>query len=139
MNRNFQTSSYKKYTESRNYNGTEPFQAYEARYLRDFLLNNKSKNNQTILIDLHGWLNESIGDNGLGEFYRKQFGMTKHISTYGQGYLINWARMSLGNSNKTARSVIVELPKVNSHEELVSEKYAEKYIDATIKMLKSIV
>ena len=141
MNRNFQAAgqNYKKYTDNRNYNGTEAFQAYEARYLREFLLSRKSVKGQTILVDLHGWLNETMGDNGLGEFYRNKFGMEKHISTYGQGYLINWARMSLGNSNKTARSVIVELPKVNSHEELVSNKHAEKYIDATIKMLKSIV
>ena len=141
MNRNFQAAgqNYKKYTDNRNYNGTEAFQAYEARYLREFLLNKKSVKGQTILVDLHGWLNETMGDNGLGEFYRNKFEMEKHISTYGQGYLINWARMSLGNSNKTARSVIVELPQVNNHEELVSEKYDKKYIDATIKMLKSIV
>jgi len=141
MNRNFQATgqNYKKYTDDRNYNGTEAFQAYEARYLREFLLNKKSVNNQTILIDLHGWLNETMGDNGLGEFYRNQFEIEKHISTYGQGYLINWARMSLGNSNKTARTAIVELPQVNSHEELIKEKHPEKYIKATINMLKSMI
>lgn len=138
MNRNFQTSDYVTYKDDRNYNGTEAFQAYEARYLRDFLLNNKSQNGQTILIDLHGWLDETMGDDGLGAFYRSQLGMTKHISTYGRGYLINWARMSLGNSNKVAKSALIELPQVNSHEELVNKKYAEKYINATINMLKSI-
>ena len=141
MNRNFQATgqNYKKYTDDRNYNGTEAFQAYEARYLREFLLSKKSAKGQTILIDLHGWLDETMGDNGLGEFYRKQFGMEKHISTYGQGYLINWARMSLGNSNKVARTALIELPQVNSHEELVKEKHADKYINATINMLKSMI
>lgn len=138
MNRNFQTSDYIIYKDNRNYNGTAAFQAYEARYLRDFLLNNKSQNGQTILIDLHGWLDETMGDDGLGAFYRSQLGMTKHISTYGRGYLINWARMSLGNSNKVAKSALIELPQVNSHEELVNKKYAEKYINATINMLNSI-
>lgn len=138
MNRNFQTSDYVTYKDNRNYNGTAAFQAYEARYLRDFLLNNKSQNGQTILIDLHGWLNETMGDDGLGAFYRSQLGMTEHISTYGRGYLINWARMSLGNSNKVARTALIELPQVTSHEELVNKKYAEKYINATINMLKSI-
>lgn len=138
MNRNFQTSDYATYKDDRNYNGTEAFQAYEARYLRDFLLNNKSQKGQTILIDLHGWLEETMGDNELGAFYRNELELTKHISTYGRGYLINWARMSLGNSNKTARTALIELPQVNSHEELVKEKYADKYIDATINMLKSI-
>ena len=139
MNRNFQTSDYITYKDDRNYNGTAAFQAYEARYLRDFLLNNKSQKGQTILIDLHGWLEETMGDNELGKYYRNEFGLTKHISTYGRGYLINWARMSLGNSNKVARTAIVELPQVNSHEQLVSERHAEKYIDATIKMLKSLI
>lgn len=138
MNRNFQTTDYTKYTDSRNYNGTAAFQAYEARYLREFLLNNKSQNGQTILIDLHGWLSETMGDDGLGKYYRDEFNLTKHISTYGRGYLINWARMSLGNSNKVARTALIELPEVKSHEEVVNNKYAEKYIDATINMLKSI-
>ena len=105
MNRNFQTSNYINYKDDRNYNGTEAFQAYEARYLREFLLNNKSQNGQTILIDLHGWLSETVGADGLGKYYRNEFNLTKHISTYGRGYLINWARMSLGNSNKVARTV----------------------------------
>ena len=138
MNRNFQTTDYTKYTDSRNYNGTAAFQAYEAKYLREFLLNNKSQNGQTILIDLHGWLSETMGDDGLGKYYRDEFNLTKHISTYGRGYLINWARMSLGNSSKVARTALIELPEVKSHEEVVNNKYAEKYIDATINMLKSI-
>ena len=112
--------------------------AFSTGYLREFLLNNKSQNGQTILIDLHGWLSETMGDDGLGKYYRDEFNLTKHISTYGRGYLINWARMSLGNSNKVARTALIELPEVKSHEEVVNNKYAEKYIDATINMLKSI-
>jgi len=80
-----------------------------------------------------------MGDNDLGAFYRNEFNLTKHISTYGRGYLINWARMSLGNSNKVARTALVELPPVLSHEELVSKNLAEKYINATINMLKPTI
>ena len=140
MNRNFQTSTeYIQYADDRNYNGTEAFQAYEARYLRDFLLNNKSQNGQTILIDLHGWLNETIGNEILGKFYQEQYGITRQIYTYGQGYLINWARMSLGNSNNVAKSALIELPKVSSHEELVNKQFAQKYINATMNMLESMI
>ena len=136
MNRGFSVG-FSKQTSTRNYNGTEPFQAYEARYLRDFLLNKKSKSGQTVLIDLHGWLNETLGDNEIGSYYRSQFGLSKHISAYGQGYLINWARSSLGNSNRIARSSLVELPQVYNHSQVVNKKFAEKYINATVNMLKS--
>lgn len=131
MNRNWSTG-FTKYTDNRNYNGTAAFQAYEAKALRDFLLEHQGKEN--VLVDLHGWLNETIGDNGIGKYYRNEFGMSKHISTYGRGYLVNWARSNL----KNGRSSLVELPEVSKHSQVVSRKYANKYINATIKMLKEI-
>lgn len=139
INRNFYTEEYEYCTNSRNYNGTEPFQAYEAIYLRDFLLSKKSQNGQTILIDLHGWLNQTIGDDGLGEFYRNEFEISEHIGTYGKGYLVNWAKSTLGNSNNKARSALIELPKVQSHAEFINNNYAEKYIKATINMLEAMI
>lgn len=139
INRNFYTKDYEICTNSRNYNGTAPFQAYEAKYLSEFLLSRKSQNGQTILIDLHGWLNQTIGDNELGEYYRNEFEITEHIGTYGKGYLVNWAKSNLGNSNNVARSALIELPKVDSHTEYINKNYAEKYINATINMLESII
>jgi len=131
------STGYTKYTDNRNYNGTEPFQAYEARALRDFLLKNRATNGQTILVDLHGWLNETIGDNGIGTYYRQEFGMSKHISTYGNGYLVNWSRNNLGYNGKIARACLVEMPEQSDPIQIW--EYAENYIDATIKMLKSII
>ncbi len=137
MNRNWQTgSSYTRYTDARNYNGTAAYQAYEVNSLRTFLLNHKSSTGQTILVDLHGWLNETIGDDGLGSYYRNYYGMSTHISSYGTGYLVNWARQQLGNSNRTARSVLVELPEVSNHQEVLNKDYAGKYINATLAMLR---
>ena len=138
MNRNWSVSgeSYPRYNDDRNYNGTSGFEAYESRYLRDFMLSHKSSSGQTLLIDLHGWLNETIGDNGLGGFYRSQFGISTHIGSYGRGYLVNWARKSLGNGNRTARSALIELPQVYSHQDTLNRNYAQKYINATINMLK---
>ncbi len=137
MNRNWQTgSSYARYYDARNYNGTGAYQAYETRALRDFLLSHKSATGQTILIDLHGWLNETIGDNGLGRYYRNYYGMSTHISSYGNGYLINWARQLLGNGNRTARSALIELPQVYSHQDVLNRDYAGKYINATLTMLR---
>ena len=125
MNRNWSTSgeSYITYKDNRNYNGTSGFQAYEARYLRD-------------LIDTHGWLNETIGDYGISSYYRRQFEISNgnHIYSYGRGYLDNWARMSLYN----ARATLIELPEIKSHHETVNRNYAQKFINATMQLLKEI-
>ncbi len=123
--------SFSRRTSNREYNGTEPFQAYEARYLRDFMISRRAALGRTVVVDLHGWLNETIGDNGLGTFYRNQYGMGTHISTYGGGYLINWAR-TLPNT----RSVLVELPHVSNHNQVVNNDFAGKYIRATVNMLR---
>lgn len=124
------STGYVRQTGDRNYNGTEPFQSYEARALRDFLLSKRATKGQTILVDLHGWLNETIGDNGIGSYYRSKYGITKHIDTYGKGYLVNWVRANLGYNGKTARSSLVELPEYNTN--------SSKYIEATLNMLRSI-
>ena len=81
-------------------------------------------------MDLHGWLNETIGDEEIGRFYRSKYGMSKHIYTYGQGYLVNWARSNLGSNGRTARSSLVELPEYDQD--------SSKYINATIEMLRNI-
>ena len=113
----------------RNYNGTEPLQAYEAQSLRDFILNNTGS--QNIVIDVHGWLNETVGNNEIGSIYRSEFGISKHIDTYGKGYLIQWAR-TIPNT----KSMLLELPEVKSHNELVNKKYVNKFNRATINLLK---
>lgn len=128
MNRNWSVG-YKMQAGDRNYNGTAPFQSYEASQLRDFMLNHQGS--QNITIDTHGWLNETIGDNELGRYYRNQFGLPAHIASYGSGYLINWAR-----TLRNGRSVLVELPKVSNHSQTVNRNYAGKFINATMQMLR---
>ncbi len=120
---------YTKTSSDRNYNGTEPLQAYEAQSLRDFILANKGNTN--IVLDVHGWLNETIGDNEIGKYYRDEIGISKHIGTYGNGYLIQWAR-TIPNT----KSLLLELPQVKSHEELVNKKLDQKFINATMKLLE---
>lgn len=129
MNRNWSVG-YKRETSNRNYNGTAAFQAYEAKALRDFMLSHQGST-KTITVDTHGWLNETIGDNGLGRYYRNQFGLPTHINAYGSGYLVNWAR-----TLRNGRSVLVELPQVSNHSQTVGRKYAQKYINATMQMLR---
>ena len=131
MNRCFPVG-YKREYSQRNYNGTEPLQAYEAQSLRDLILNNTGS--QNIVIDVHGWLNETIGDYGIGEYYRGEFGIsTQHIGTYGAGYFIQWAR-SIPNT----RSMLLELPPVSSHNEVVNNDYAGKFCRSTMRLLENM-
>ena len=58
--------------------------------------------------------------------------MWEHI---GNDYLINWAKNSLRN----ARTMLLELPdSVRNHNDVVNQNFAEKFINATINMLRNI-
>ena len=143
MNRCWQVGSYyTRYTDNRNYNGTSGFQAYESQYLRDFLLKNKSQNGQTMLVDLHGWTTQVIGDRDICSYYSKQFPENDRsaVGRYGNGYLINWARNSLGSTSKAAKSALIELPSagINGHQSVLNHNYSNRYIQATLDMLKNI-
>ena len=129
MNRCFPVGYTQAYSE-RNYNGTEPMQAFEAQHLRDFILNHTGT--QNIVIDVHGWLNETIGDSGVGSFYRNQFGINKHIDTYGNGYLIQWAR-TIPNT----KSMLLELPEIKRHNELINRNYVGKFNTATMNLIRN--
>ena len=145
LNRCWQVgNSYTRYTDNRNYNGTAGFQAYEAESLRDFLLEHKSKNGQTILVDLHGWTQQLIGDPGICSLFQVQFpeNNADSIGRYGTGYLINWARVYLGSSAKNARSALIELPNYNntvtSHQSVVNNNFYGRYLTSTINVLYEI-
>ena len=127
MNRGW-SMGYQRMYSARNYNGTAPFQAPEAAQLRDFILGHQGSSN--VLIDVHGWLNETIGDDGIGAYYRSEFGISKHIGTYGNGYLVNWAR-TIPNT----RSMLLELPGVSGHDQVVNWDYSGKFIRATMRLL----
>lgn len=134
---------YQRFTESRNYNGTSGFQAYEAVALRDFLLANQSKTGQTILVDLHGWTNQLIGDEEICmNYYYPRFKNSDRsaVGRYGTGYLINWARSTLRSSAGNAKSVLIELPSngVDSTQDVIKYNLSGRYIESTIEMLKNI-
>lgn len=144
LNRSWQIgNNYTRYTDSRNYNGTEGFQAYEARFLRDFLYANRSKNGQTVLVDLHGWTQQLIGDSDICNYYRKEFPENdgRTIGQYGTGYLINWARTSLGSPNHPAKSALIELPNagISGHNAVIQNGFPTRYIRATLDMLRNMI
>ena len=136
INRSWQTgSNYERFTSDRNYNGTEGFQAYEAKYLRDFILTHKTNNGQNVLIDFHGWENQLIGDESVCKYYKEQYPScrTTGYGRYGSQYIISWARLNIG-----AKVALVELPLANSMAEALSMKLPEKYINATLNLLRGM-
>ena len=132
---------YTRYTSNRNYNGTSGFQAYEAQALRDFFINHKSQNGQTVLVDLHGWTQQLIGDPEICSYYENRFPENNKdsVGKYGTGYMINWARTYLGSTTKNAKAALIELPKnVTSHQSAEYHNLANRYIISTLDMLKSM-
>ena len=61
LNRNFRIAgtNHVRYTSDRNYNGENGFEAYEAKFLADFLKATQSKNGKNVLVDTHrmAWRN----------------------------------------------------------------------------------
>ena len=113
------------------------------------MLENKSKYGQTIVIDLHGWTTQLIGDKSIClNYFGPQFygsysnSLSKYTSSYGSGYMINWARNNLGNLNGVAaRSALIELPSagIYNHNSVVNAGYSQKYYNAIVNMLKGIL
>ena len=136
INRSWQTgSSFKRYTDARNYNGTAGFQAYEAEALRNFMLSHKSTSGQTVVVDLHGWENQLIGNPQIAQYYKNYFPScsTKNYNSYGTQYLVSWAYQNLG-----AKAVLVELPQANSWAQGNSMGLCRNYINATLQMLREV-
>ena len=136
-------STYEKFTSDRNYNGDIGFQAYEAQALRDFMLKNKSRDGQTILVDLHGWTQQLIGDENICSYYEQQFpeNNKRSVGRYGSGYMISWGRTYLGSQGRPAKTALIELPRdgVKNHQSVIDKDFSNRYINATMKMLEKII
>ena len=98
------------------------------------MLSHKSNNGQNVVVDLHGWTQQLIGDPTLRNYYRTQFSENTDTATYGKGYLINWARANIG-----AKAALIELPRNNySNTDVINNNIANRYIEATLSMLRGI-
>lgn len=142
LNRCWKSTGFRANEKARNYAGTAPYQAYEAQALRDFLISHKSQNGQTILVDLHGWLEQLIGDRQVGMYYAVQFPNAhgRSLDRYGDGYIIDWARTALASNGRLAKTSLIELPRnVYSNRDVENQRLAERYIQATLSMLHGII
>lgn len=88
LNRDFD-ANYKSNSSVRNY--TEyAFSAIESQALRDLVLKEKPD----IVLDFHGWLNETIGNTALAQVFLEEMGL-QHLTDFTDsncaGYFSNWA------------------------------------------------
>lgn len=69
------------------------FKAIETRALRDYI----KKCNPNIYLNVHGWLNEVIGDSDLNKIISRNLGLSKSINNYPKqtGYSIDWVHKNL--------------------------------------------
>jgi hypothetical protein len=96
-----------------------------------------------MLVDLHGWTQQLIGDADICSYYEKTFAENdkSSIGRYGDGYLINWARNSLGTTSKPAKAALIELPNqgINGHQSVIANGIPTRYLNATKDLLKNIL
>lgn len=120
-------ANFTPYYTSRNYTGDSSLGAPEAVALRAFIQNNMGSN-EKIILDIHGWLNQTYGNVEIGQYFGDQFGFG-HSSTYGSGYLETWGK-SIG-----AKSCLVELPMPSSSSDIINRDFSGKLTNAVRNML----
>jgi uncharacterized protein YgiM (DUF1202 family) len=132
INRSFPTN-FHAYLQSRNYNGSTPLGSPEALDLSGILLQWKLGATTMVLLDVHGWLNESMGDSIVGQYYTNQFGFGHTALGEGaRGYLTRW-----GQANGMLVSLI-ELPFPSSPQDIIDRNFAGKFVQATRNMIHGI-
>lgn len=103
LNRDFD-ALHKVFSSSRNYT-KYPFSAKESKALRDLVYNEKP----SIVIDLHGWENCTIGDGKIAKAFKDTLGL-KHKTEFNNncnGYFSYWAHL------QGADSLLVEFKNTN--------------------------
>lgn len=124
---------------------SEPFQAKELENLRDELRKNIGVG-KNILIDTHGWYNQTVGSSNLGQFYwdSMEIPSSRHSSDYGKGYLIAWAKNSpsmvitdFEHPGLGAESCLLELTPTTDYSDSNMNSYGDKFFNGTLNMLEN--
>lgn len=123
-------ANFTPYYTSRNYTGDSSLGAPEAVALKNFISSNVG-NGEKIILDIHGWLNQTYGNVEVAQYFDNQFGFG-HSSSYGSGYLETWGK-SIG-----AKSCLVELPMPTSTADILNRDYSGKLTNGIRNMLNAI-
>lgn len=121
------------------------FQATELTNLRDCLRNNIGTG-KNVLLDVHGWFNQTVGSANLGKYFWNSMGIpsSRHSYSYGQGYLIAWAKNSPSLTATSsdypglgAESCLVELTPTTNYSNSNMQNYGDKFFNGTINLLEN--
>lgn len=99
-----------------------------------------------VLIDTHGWLNQTIGSSQIASYYRGPLGITSvhEYNNYGNGFIVNWARQPIAIPSETdnvkaglgADSLLIELPPTTDYSvNKIEGYYGSKFFQSTIQLL----
>lgn len=122
--------NFSPYYTSRNYTGDKSLSAPEALSLKNFI-SSKFGKKTNIVLDIHGWLNQTYGNSQVGSYFGQQFGFG-HSNSHGNGYLETWAYL------QGAKSCLIEFPMPNSSSSITSNNYAGKLTNGLINMISNI-
>lgn len=128
LNRSFPTSG-RTTTNSRRYNTVNADSCVEMDALKNFILQYRTSG--SILIDVHGWLNQTYGNITLGAFFTSQFGFS-HSSSLAGGYLSQW-----GVENGMD-SLLLEFPVPASPQDILDREFSGKFNAAMTNLLNSL-
>lgn len=129
MNRCWPANFVPYYT-SRNYTGSSSLAAPEASALKAFI-SSKFGSKTNIVLDIHGWLNQTYGNSQVGAYFCQQFGFS-HSNSHGNGYLETWAYL------QGAKSCLIEFPMPSSSSSITSNNYAGKLTNGLVNMITNI-
>ena len=127
INRSFPIG-FKPYYSERNYTGKSPLGSPEARALYDFINKTMAGATEKVLLDVHGWENKTIGDPSIAKYFDREFGFS-NINKYPGGFVITYGK-SIG-----AKSVLVEFPFPNSHNDIVRRDFSGKFSKGLMNIL----
>lgn len=135
---------------TRNKTGSVPFQAIELQNLRDCLREERSTSGKNVLLDIHGWLNQTVGSyNSLAPYFWNHMGISQSNSNnnLGSGYLIHWANNApdlSANENASnqpgigADSCLVELISTRDYSiSKIENDYGLKFYNAIMDLLQN--
>lgn len=128
MNRSW-PANFTPYYSSRNFTGETALGSVEVLSLYNFI-NNNIGSGKKIILDIHGWLNMTYGNQEIGQYFGEQFGFG-HSSTYGNGYLETWGQL-IG-----AKSCLVELPMPVNSNDIDARNFSGKIATAIRNMLNN--
>lgn len=128
MNRSW-PANFAPYYTSRNYTGDTALGSPEGVALKNFISSNIGSG-EKIILDIHGWLNQTYGDYSIAQYFDNQFGFG-HSSSYGSGYLETWGK-SIG-----AKSCLVELPMPTSASDITNRDFSGKLTNGIKNMLNN--